>query len=89
MKVVVIHPSGARYEGPNRYAEEWWSRFSAPATTKVEPSEEAPKVVGVDGGWSGAVERRYESEAAYSYDVPVINASAPPFGFVRNEDNND
>lgn len=90
MRVVVIHPSGARYEGPQRYAEQWWGRFEGPATTAIAPEpvadEEAPKVVGVDGGASGPVHRSFESEAAYSYDVPIISAGVK-FGFVRNEEN--
>lgn len=94
MKVVIQHPSGAVYQGSNRYAVEWWERFSAthPAVVPAQSNsddEEAPAVVGLDGNWSGPQERRFEhGEHNQFADMPIVNAKrALPFGFVRNEEN--
>lgn len=83
MKVHIKHPSGAEFHGPNRLAGEWWSRFSK-ATPEVEPDEqeEQPKVIGADGGASGAVISRYDSWNGYTVTPKVF-----AFGFVRNEEN--
>ena len=91
MKVVIQHPSGAIYQGPHRFAEEWWSRFSV-THPQVEPEkpedEEPPAVVGLDGNWSGAQDRDHEYDSAYGHNMPVVSAKTTvPFGFVRNEEN--